>query len=100
MADANAIDQPSAVTVTTCVLPSAFTASGNAIACEAIAAKLTEVTRIAESLDSILSELQVALDEAHADSAHPAEPAAPTKSAQGTGSIDVSTPTNGIFAAH
>lgn len=93
MADANAIDQPATATATpttTCVLPSAFTASGNAIACEAIAAKLSEVTRIAESLDAILSELQEALDEAHADSA--AVDAIATKTAAGNGSIDVSTP--------
>lgn len=63
MADANSVDKPSS----TCVLPSAFTASSNAIACDAIAAKLTEVTKIAESLDSILCELQDTLDEARAD---------------------------------
>lgn len=63
MADSNLVDKPSS----TCVLPSAFTASSNAIACDAIAAKLTEVTKIAESLDSILRELQETLDEARAD---------------------------------
>lgn len=92
MADANAIDKPSTVTTTTtCVLPSAFTASGNAIACEAIAAKLTEVTRIAESLDAILSELQEALDEAHADNAT-AETVATKSNGAVNGSIDVRTP--------
>lgn len=87
MADAPWTDQPSMTptTTTTCVLPSAFTASGNAIACQAIGAKLTEVTNIAESLDSILRELQLALDEATADrvAAVGDEPAKPN-------SIDVS----------
>lgn len=45
------------------LLPSAFAVSSNAIACEAITAKLNEVSKIAESLDSILKELQDTLDE-------------------------------------
>lgn len=44
------------------LLPSAFAVSSNGIACEAITAKLTEVSRIAESLDVILKELQETLD--------------------------------------
>lgn len=36
--------------------------SSNAIACDAITSKLTEVSKIAESLDCILKELQQCLD--------------------------------------
>lgn len=66
MADSSGVTD-NGTTATTTVLPSAFTASSNGIACDAIAAKLTEVTKIAESLDSILRELQDGLDEARAD---------------------------------
>lgn len=52
-----------AVSMPKTLLPSAFAVSSNLIACEAITAKLTEVSKIAESLDSILKELQETLDE-------------------------------------
>lgn len=45
------------------LVPSAFAVSSNGIACEAITVKLTEVSKIAESLDIILKELQETLDE-------------------------------------
>lgn len=68
------------------LLPSAFAASSNGIACEAITAKLTEVSKIAESLDSILKELQETLDEER-DSLEAAEQ---HKNGQTNGNLDVS----------
>lgn len=45
-----------------------MSSSSNGIACDAITTKLTEVTKIAESLDAILKELQDCLDEEEATS--------------------------------
>lgn len=69
-------------------LPSA--SSSNFIACDAISSKLTEVSKIAESLDFILKELQDCLDAEEESSTVSTEKRRVTVVNDSKGSADVS----------
>lgn len=64
--------------------------SGNFIACDAISSKLTEVSKIAESLDFILKELQDCLDAEEESSTVSTEKRRVTVVNDSKGSADVS----------
>lgn len=64
--------------------------SGNFIACDAISSKLTEVSKIAESLDFILKELQDCLDAEEESSTASTEKRRVTVVNDSKGSADVS----------
>lgn len=96
MADSNSpagevqnVSSASDITSSSTLVPSAFTASSNSIACEAITSKLTEVSKIAESLDFILRDLQEALDEEQA-SLESVDGQKHGRGMNGNGSFDVS----------